>query len=213
MRGCSPSLAQPTPRSPHLQPSAAQAGLATWVTRREQIQAMLCAERVRQIPGLPKAVAQDLAASIARLEKHLARILAHLAAALRATPQITAKAARLCSFQGVGPGTAATLLGHLPELGTLTKGAVASLAGLAPFNDDSGPCKGQRRIIGGRASVRGALSMAACNAIRCNPVLKPFCERLRAAGKPFKAALIATARKLLTTLYTALQKPSLIPCS
>ena len=194
-------------------PSAAQAELAAWVTRREQIQAMLCAERVRQIPGLPKAVAKDLATSIARLEKHLARILAHLAAALRATPQITAKVARLCSIQGVGQGTAATLLGHLPELGTLTKGAVASLAGLAPFNDDSGPRKGQRRIVGGRASVRGALYMAAFNAIRCNPVLKPFYERLRAVGKPFKVALIATARKLLTTLNTALQKPSFIPCS
>ena len=194
-------------------PSAAQAELAAWVTRREQIQAMLCAERVRQIPGLPKAVAQDLAANITRLEKHLARILAHLVAALKATPLITAKAARLCSIQGVGPGTAATLLGHLPELGTLTKGAVASLAGLAPFNDDSGPRKGQRRITGGRASVRCALYMAAFNAIRCNPVLKPFYERLRAAGKPFKLALIATARKLLTTLNTILQKPSFIPCS
>lgn len=194
-------------------PSAAQAGLAAWVTRREQVQAMLCAERGRQIPGLPGAVAKDLAASIARLEKHLAKIIAHLAAALAATPEITAKAARLCSIQGVGPGSAATLLGHLPEWGTLTRGTIAALAGLAPFNDDSGPRKGQRHIAGGRACVRSALYMAAFNAIRCNPILKPFYQRLRAAGKPFKVALIATARKLLTTLNTALQKPSFIPCS
>ena len=209
-------------------PSAAQAELAAWVTRREQVQAMLCAERVRQIPGLPGAVAKDLKASIARLEKHLAKITAHLAAALAATPEITAKAARLCSIQGVGPGSAATLLGHLPELGTLTRGTIAALAGLAPFNDDSGPPrgrrgiagaggrasrKGQRHIAGGRASVRSALYMAAFNAIRCNPILKPFYQRLRAAGKPFKVALIATARKLLTTLNTALQNPSFIPCS
>ena len=194
-------------------PSAAQAELAAWVTRREQLQAMLCAERTRQIPGLPKPVAKDLATSIARLEKHLAKVTAHLAATLAATPELEAKSARLCAIQGVGPGTAATLLGHLPELGTLTARTIAALAGLAPFNDDSGPRRGQRHIAGGRASVRCALYMAAFNAIRYNPILKPFYERLRAAGKPFKVALIATARKLLTTRNTLLQKPHFIPCS
>ena len=194
-------------------PSAAQAELAAWVTRREQLQGMLCAERTRQIPGLPKAVAKDLAASIARLEKHLAKIVAHLAAMLAATPALADKARRLCTIAGVGPGTAATLLGHLPELGTLTGRTSASLAGLAPFADDSGPRKGTRHIAGGRASVRSALYMAAFNAIRYNPILKPFYERLRAAGKPFKVALIATARKLLTTLNTLLQNPHFIPCS
>ena len=194
-------------------PSAAQAELAAWVTRREQLQAMLCAERTRQIPGLPKPVAKDLAASITRLEKQLAKVTAHLAATLAATPELAAKSARLCTIQGVGPGTTATLLGHLPELGTLTARTIAALAGLAPFNDDSGPRKGQRHIAGGRTSVRGALYMAAFNAIRYNPILKPFYERLRAAGKPFKVALIATARKLLTTLNTLLQNPHFIPCS
>ena len=194
-------------------PSAAQAELAAWVTRREQLQAMLCAERTRQIPGLPKPVDKDLAASIARLEKHLAKVVAHLAATLATTPELAGKSERLCSIRGVGPGTAATLLGHLPELGTLTGQTIAALAGLAPFNDDSGPRKGQRHIAGGRASVRCALYMAAFNAIRYNPILKPFYERLRAAGKPFKVALIATARKLLTTLNTLLQKPHFIPCS
>jgi transposase len=194
-------------------PSAAQAELAAWVTRRAQLQAMLCAERTRQIPGLPKPVAKDLAASIARLEKQLAKVTAHLGATLAATPDLAAKAARLCAIQGVGPGTVATLLGHLPELGTLTGQTIAALAGLAPFNDDSGPRKGQRHIAGGRASVRSALYMAAFNAIRYNPILKPFYQRLRAAGKPFQVALIATARKLLTTLNTLLQNPHFIPCS
>ena len=194
-------------------PSAAQAELAAWVTRREQLQAMRCAERTRQIPGLPKPVAKDLAASITRLEKQLAKVTAHLAATLAATPELAAKSARLCTIQGVGPGTTATLLGHLPELGTLTARTIAALAGLAPFNDDSGPRRGQRHIAGGRASVRSALYMAAFNAIRYNPVLKPFYERLRATGKPFKVALIATARKLLTTLNTLLQNPHFIPCS
>lgn len=193
-------------------PSAAQAELAAWVTRREQLQAMLSAETTRQIPGLPKAVAKDLAASIVRLQKQLAKVTARLAALLAATPELAAKAARLCSIQGVGPGTAATLLGHLPELGTREGRTLAALAGLAPFNDDSGPRRGQRRIAGGRASVRCALYMAAFNAIRYNPVLKPFYQRLRDAGKPFKVALIATARKLLTTLNTLLQNPHFTPC-
>jgi len=194
-------------------PSSAQAELAAWVTRREQLQAMLCAERARQIPGLPKAVAKDLTTSISQLEKHLAKVVDHLAATLAASTELAAKATRLCTIQGVGPGTAATLLGHLPELGTLTGRTCAALAGLAPFNDDSGPRKGQRHIAGGRASVRSALYMAAFNAIRYNPILKPFYERLRAVGKPFKVALIATARKLLTTLNTLLQNPHFIPCS
>jgi transposase len=194
-------------------PSVAQAELAAWVTRREQLQAMLSAETTRQIPGLPKAVARHLAAAIAGLQKQLAKVTARLAALLAATPELAAKAARLCSIQGVGPGTAATLLGHLPELGAREGRTLAALAGLAPFNDDSGPRRGQRRIAGGRASVRSALYMAAFNAIRYNPVLKPFYQRLRAAGKPFKVALIATARKLLTTLNTLLQNPHLTPCS
>ena len=162
---------------------------------------------------LPKPVAKDLATSITRLEKQLAKVTAHLAATLAATPELAAKSARLCTIQGVGPGTTATLLGHLPELGTLSARSIAALAGLAPFNDDSGPRRGQRHIAGGRASVRCALYMAAFNAIRYNPILKPFYARLRAAGKPFKVALIATARKLLTTLNTLLQKPHFIPCS
>lgn len=198
---------------PTAAPSAAQAELAAWVTRREQVQAMLSAETTRQIPGLPKAVAKELAASIRRLQKQLAKIVARLATLLAATPELTAKAARLCSIQGVGPGTAATLLGHLPELGAREGRTLAALAGLAPFNDDSGPRRGQRHIAGGRASVRSALYMAAFNAVRCNPVLKPFYQRLRTAGKPCKVALIATARKLLTTLNTLLQNPHFIPCS
>lgn len=201
------------PPVPTPAPSAAQAELAAWVTRREQLQGMLCAERARQIPGLPRAVAKDLGASLRRLEKQLARVTAHLAAALAATPEITAKAARLCSIQGVGPGTAATLLGHLPERGTLPRASIAALAGLAPFNDDSGPRQGQRHISGGRAAVRCALSIAAFNAIRSNPVLKPSYLRLRPAGKPFHVALIATARILLTTLNTALQNPHFTTCS
>jgi len=89
------------------------------------------------------------------------------------------------------------LLAALPELGTLQRGQAAALAGLAPYNQDSGPQRGQRHIAHGRALARSALYMAALVAARCNPVLKPFYERLRAAGRPGKVALVALMRKLV----------------
>ena len=138
-------------------PSSSQAGLAAWVTRREQIQAMLCAERVRQIPGLPKAVAKNLDASIARLEKHLARIVAHLAAALAATPQIAAIAARLCAIQGVGPASPPLSSATCPNWARSAVGVSPHSPGSHPSTMTSVPRKGQRHSAGGRASVRGAL--------------------------------------------------------
>ena len=194
-------------------PTPAQAELAAWVSRREQLQGLLTVERARLIPGLPASVVRDLEEAVAALEKRLRAARAHLAKLLAAEETLAAKAARLCLLQGVGPGTAATLLGHLPELGTLSEGQIAALAGLAPFADESGPRRGARHIAGGRASVRSALYMAALSAARCNPVLKPFYQRLRAKGKAFKVALIATARKLLTTLNTLLKNPHFTPCS
>jgi transposase len=174
---------------------------------------MLNAEVARLIPGLPKTIVRDLQASIKHLKAQLKNVVARLATLLKASPETAAKAARLQIFKGVGPGTAATLLAHLPELGQLPHAKISALAGLAPFNHDSGPRKGQRHSAGGRAAVRSALYMAALCAARCNPILKPFYQRLRLAGKPAKLALIATARKLLSALNTALKNPHFIPCS
>jgi transposase len=106
----------------------------------------------------------------------------------------------LTSVPGVGPVTAAVLMGQMPELGTLSRQAAASLAGLAPFNDDSGERRGQRRIRGGRSGVRTALYMAAFNALRTNPIIREDFQRLTAAGKPYKLAMTACMRKLLTIL-------------
>ena len=199
--------------APTQAPSAQQAELAAWVTRREQLQTMLNAENARQIPGLPKSMARELTASIAQLNKRLAKAVATINALLQANEQFAAATLRLQTIQGVGPSTAATLLAHLPELGQVSSRTIAALAGLAPFNDDSGPRRGYRRIAGGRPTVRRALYLAALSAMRWNPVLRPFYQRLRAAGKPSKVALIATARKLLTTLNKLLQNPHFIPCS
>jgi transposase len=105
----------------------------------------------------------------------------------------------------VGPGITHTLLVDLPELGTLSRREIASLVGLAPFARDSGHKRGQRRVRGGRASVRTALYLAAMTGSRFNPVLRALYQRLRAAGKPAKVAFVARARKLLTILNAMLR--------
>ena len=107
---------------------------------------------------------------------------------------------------GVAQRSAIAIITAIPELGTLSSKQVASLAGLAPFNRDSGTMRGKRSISGGRKTARKALYMAALVGTRHNPVLKEFYQRLRAAGKPFKVAITATMRKLLTHLNALLKR-------
>ena len=115
----------------------------------------------------------------------------------------------LNSVNGVGPVLIATLLGQMPELAELNEKQAASLAGLAPFNCDSGLMRGKRRIYGGRKAVRNALYNAANVSRRYNPEMKAFYERLIEKGKPFKVAMVACARKLLTWLNAILRRDSL----
>ena len=106
----------------------------------------------------------------------------------------------LMTIPGVGPVLIATLVADMPELGTLNRQEIASLAGLAPFNRDSGRLKGKRCVWGGRASIRSALYMPTLAAIRLYAPVKAFYQRLRESGKPFKVAITACMRKLLTIL-------------
>jgi transposase len=110
----------------------------------------------------------------------------------------------------VGTRTAALLLAQMPELGQLNRGEAAALAGLAPFNHDSGSIRGKRAMFGGRRALRSGLYMAALSAARYNPILSSFYQRLRAKGKRHKLALTAVMRKLLLALNSTL-KP--IACS
>lgn len=117
----------------------------------------------------------------------------------------------------MGPTTAATLAAQLPELGRLDRRQTCALAGVAPYDDDSGRHRGRRSIAGGRAEVRSVLYMAALTAQRFNPVIRTFAARLRAAGKPPKVVIVACMRKLLTILNALLRdgrpwnpKPTLI---
>lgn len=139
-----------------------------------------------------------LRADIRLVERRLAEIVAAEAGLAR-------RHALLSSVPGVGPVLACTLLAEMPELGCVDRGKIGALAGVVPYDFDSGTRRGQRCIWGGRAGVRTVLYMAALVASRHNPVLKAFRQRLDAAGKPPKVALVAVMRKLLTILNAMLR--------
>jgi transposase len=189
---------RPTPRP---LPDAAVQLLDAVLTRRRQLLEMLTAEKNR-LGFAPQPVHRGIQAHIRWLERQLDDVTKELAALIEASPVWRAKDDLLQSVPGVGPILSCTLLGELPELGTVSDKQIAALAGVAPLARDSGTLRGKRMVWGGRASVRTALFMAAMCARRWNPVIQVFYERLIAAGKPKKVALIACARKLLTILNT-----------
>ena len=140
------------------------------------------------------------------LEEELAALEEEISECIKQNPLWREQETLLRSVPGVGPITAAVLVAELPELGTLNRQKIAALVGVAPFNKDSGPRKGKRRIYGGRSAVRSTLYMATLVAVRFNPVIKAFYERLIANGKEKKVALTACARKLLTILNAILRQ-------
>ena len=174
--------------------------LADLVARRRQIVEMLQAERQREKRATVKRLKKSIARLIAALEKELAELDRDIDDAVRASPAWREKEDLLASVPGVGRVTAHALIAELPELGTLDRKRIASLAGLAPYTRQSGAWKGKSMIGGGRKTVRTPLFMAALVASRFNPALKTFHGRLIGAGKPKMVALIAVARKLLTIL-------------
>lgn len=198
-------FAQAVHPEPRPLPDAQAQELAELVARRRQIIEMMVAERHRlrvlRSPRLKKRIEQHLAA----LQRELTEIEDDLDDQIRRTPVWREKEELLTSVPGVGDATARTLLANLPELGSLDRKAIAALAGLAPFNRDSGSMRGRRTIWGGRASVRAVLYMAALVASRHNPTIAAFYGRLRQAGKPPKVALTACMRKLLTILNAVLR--------
>jgi transposase len=116
------------------------------------------------------------------------------------------RAELLKSVPGVGPAVAATLVAEMPELGSVGRRQAAALAGVAPYDDDSGQRRGRRHCSGGRASVRCALYMAALTARRFNPVVRALADRLKAAGKPHRLVMVACVRKLLTILNAVVRR-------
>lgn len=201
---------QPLPRAlPDEQAQQFQAILA----RRAQIISMMTAEKNRLGASASEAVAKRIRAHIRWLEKELARIDRDLDETIEANPTFKENEALLKSVPGVGPVLCRTLLAELPELGSLAPRELSALVGVAPLNRDSGTFRGRRAIWGGRGRVREALYMAALVGSRHNPTLKHFYERLVAAGKPKKVALVACMRKLLVILNAVLRDRSPWRCS
>jgi transposase len=195
----------PTPK-----PDACMILLDDLVTRRAQLVEDRAREKVRLEQTTCAEALASLKLHLRHLDGQIKKLLARIAEVVESTPGLRAKVARLVEVQGVGALTASALLAALPELGTLSKNEVTSLAGLAPFNRDSGAFRGTRSIRGGRSEVRRALYMAALSSSRSNPILKAVYQRLRTAGKAHKVALVAVMRKLLVHLNRLLKCS--LPC-
>jgi transposase len=174
------------------------------LTRRRQIIEMITAESNRLSSAAPR-IAKQIRQHIAWLEKRLDEADQDLDGTLRQSPIWQHKAQLMTSVPGVGRVTAVTLLAELPELGALPRREISALVGVCPYSRDSGKYRGRRTIWGGRAAVRAALYMAAVVASRCNPVIRAFYQKLVAAGKLKKVALVACMRKLLVILNAMLK--------
>jgi len=179
--------------------------LGELVTRRRQLVDMYGAETNRGRLVRDRQVQQHIAAHLRWLEQALADLDRDLRKTIRATPVWRETEELLRSVPGIGPVTAFTLLADLPELGRLPRRQIAALVGVAPFNRDSGTLRGRRTVSGGRASVRRVLYMATVSAIRRNPIIGAFYQRLRASGHPAKVAITAAMRKLITILNAILR--------
>ena len=183
--------------------------LGAFLARRRQLIEMRTAEANRR-GGVPAALRPGLEEHLAWFTAQIAALDAALAQTLRTSPVWRAKERLVRSIPGSGPVVARTLLGELPELGTLSRQEAAALAGVAPLNRDSGRCQGARHIWGGRAPVRAALYMAAVTAMRCQPTFTALFERLpKQRGKPKKVAIVACMRKLLTMANAVLRDGAL----
>jgi len=178
--------------------------LSALITRRRQIVEMMTAEKNRLIAAAPWT-RKDIQSHIAWLEKCLKKADQNLNDLLKKSPVWREKDDILQSTPGVGPVLSMTLLSSLPELGALNRKQIAALVGVAPLNRDSGLFRGKRTIWGGRANIRSVLYMSVTCAIRFNPVIKKFYQRLRDAGKLHKVAMTACMRKLLVILNTMIK--------
>jgi transposase len=179
--------------------------------RRDEVQAMIIAETNRIEHARCKTVIQCLRAHVAGLQKMFKTLEAEIAGMIRSNTGFARKASLMRSVIGIGPVTAAAVLAYMPELGSLSKGQAARLAGLAPINKDSGRQSAPRHIQAGRAAVRKSLYMAALVAMKANPAMKSFAGNLQARGKNFKIAITAVMRKLIVILNAVLRDGK--PCN
>jgi transposase len=178
--------------------------LTAMMTRRRQIIDMITAEKNRLYRS-HCSVKKDIEETIQWLQSRVEDIDKDLTQSIKENVVWKAKVGILKSCKGIGPVNSSTMVCCLPELGTLNRRKISALVGVCPYNRDSGTMRGKRAILGGRATVRAMLYMSTLSAVRYNPVIKAFYERLIEAGKLPKVALVACMRKLLTILNAMLR--------
>ena len=181
-------------------PDARQRELRELVAHRRSLVETRAAESNRRSRTTSPLVGEAIQNHVQWLNRQVQEADAAIAALIQDNPAWRQQSQLLQSVPGVGPVVSSTLIAQLPELGRLNPKEIAALVGVAPFNQDSGQWRGRRRVWGGRSSVRRALYMAVVSAVRFNPVIRTFYQRLRQAGKPAKVALTAGMRKLLIIL-------------
>lgn len=173
--------------------------LTALVTRREQLVEMCTAEQNR-LGTVENSLEVDVREHIEWLRARIQVLEAEIKELIDSLPEWREQAKRMDSIPGVGFITAVTTLAEMPELGQLNRQKIAALAGLAPFNRDSGQKRGKRRIFGGRKGIRRVLYMACLSATKCNPIIRSLYLRLMKKGKVFKVAITACMHKMLTIM-------------
>ena len=189
-------------------PAPERRKLSDLVQRREQILGILQMEEQRLAQALEPSIKNLIQELIEVVRKQLQQTEILIANLIDEDDAMRGQSERLQQLKGVGKVASSTLLAEMPELGKLSKKEAAALAGVAPYNRDSGVLRGQRMIRGGRIRVRRVLYMSAISASRFNPILSAFYKRLVAAGKPKKIAITAVMRKLIILLNLLLKNPN-----
>jgi transposase len=191
--------------------SASRRRLDALMRYRTELNETLHREKCRHDHHDDPLVTRLAKARIKRLEQDIAAVEKEAAVVVAADPELSRADKKLREVAGVGDQSSRTLLAFMPELGTIGRRRIASLAGVAPFANDSGGSTGRRFIMGGRAAVRKTLHMAALSAAVHNKTLRAVYLRLRQAGKPFKVAIVAITRKLLVHLNSIMADLMKIP--
>lgn len=191
------------PKLSQLKPATMQA-MSDLVARRNQLLVMQTMEKNR-LQSLPKSLSMTIKPILTAFKNQITKIEQKLIALIESSPDYQAKNTILQSMTGIGKIASATIISNLPELGYMTSKQASSLVGVAPMNRESGRYRGQRKIQGGRHQVRTVLYMAMMSAIQSNPVFKETYQRLVAAGKPKKVAIIACIRKMVVILNSMLR--------
>jgi len=191
------------PKLSRLKPENMQA-MSDLVTRRNQLLTMQTMEKNR-LQIMPQALAMTIKPVLTLFKNQIIKIEDKIVKLIESCPEYQAKNMILQSMKGIGKIAAASIISNLPELGYISAKQASALIGVAPINRDSGRYKGQRKIQGGRPQVRTVLYMAMMSAMQSNPIFKATYQRLLAAGKPKKVAIIACIRKMIVILNSMLR--------